>query len=178
MRKFLLLLTLLPALSFGQSSSDGLDIDLLYKGTTEDANKPLNKVQVNDTIVIALKLNNLDSSHQITYIHTDVQYDSDAYAMTSYTFNTPTNSQNTVGNWSGNGMKMVFTDQHDKNAVWAQWQYGSYTNDASATGWQVEHVQSIAPTDIGSVEYATLYFKVKDGGANHDYTENIIITMV
>ena len=180
MRKLLILLTLFPILTFGQSSTDGLDIDLLYKGTTEDANKPLNKVQVNDTIVIALKLNNLDSSHQITYIHTDVQYDSDAYAMTSYTFNTPQNSQNTVGNWSNNGMKMQFNDQYDKNAVWAQWQYGTYlsaNNDASATGWQVEHIQSVSPTDIGSVEYATIYFKVKDGGANHDYTENIIITM-
>ena len=180
MRKLITLLLLIPFLSFGQSSDDGLDIDLVYKGIVGNADQPLSKVQVNDTIVLALKLNNLDSSHQITYIHTDVQYNSAAYALISTEWNTPTDAQNSVGNWSGNGMKMVFTDQYDKNAVWAQWQNGSYlsaNNDASATGWQVDHFQSVAPTDIGSVEYATMKYLVKDAGANNDYTENIIITM-
>jgi len=177
MRKLITLLLLVPFLTFGQSSGDGLDIDLVYKGIVGNADQPLSKVQVNDTIILALKLNNLDSIHQITYIHTDVQYNSAAYALISTEWNTPTDSQNSVGNWSGNGMKMVFTDQYDKNAVWAQWQYGSYTGDSSAAGWQVDHFQSVAPTDIGSVEYATMKYLVKDAGANNDYTENIIITM-
>ena len=187
MRKLLLILLLLPLTLLGQatstgahggSSTDGLDIDLVYKGIVGNADLPLSKVQVNDTIVLALKLNNLDSSHQITYIHTDVQYNSAAYALLSTDWNTPENASNSVGNWSGDGMKMVWNDQYDKNAVWAQWQYGSYTGDQSvAAGWQVDHIQSIAPTDIGSVEYATMKYLVKDAGANADYTENIIITM-
>lgn len=185
MRKLLLILLMLPLTLLGQatstgahggSSTDGLDIDLVYKGIVGNADQPLSKVQVNDTIVLALKLNNLDSSHQITYIHTDVQYNSAAYALLSTDWNTPTDSQNSVGNWSGDGMKMVWNDQYDKNAVWSQWQYGSYTS-TNATGWQVDHIQSIAPTDIGSVEYATMKYLVKDAGANADYTENIIITM-
>lgn len=185
MRKLLLILLMLPLTLLGQatstgahggSSSDGLDIDLVYKGIVGNADQPLSKVQVNDTIVLALKLNNLDSSHQITYIHTDVQYNSAAYALLSTDWNTPTDAQNSVGNWSGDGMKMVWNDQYDKNAVWTQWQYGSYTS-TNATGWQVDHIQSIAPTDIGSVEYATMKYLVKDAGANADYTENIIITM-
>lgn len=185
MRKLLLILLMLPLTLLGQatstgahggSSSDGLDIDLVYKGIVGNADQPLSKVQVNDTIVLALKLNNLDSSHQITYIHTDVQYNSAAYALLSTDWNTPTDSQNSVGNWSGDGMKMVWNTNYDKNAVWAQWQNGSYTS-TNATGWQVDHIQSIAPTDIGSVEYATMKYLVKDAGANADYTENIIITM-
>ena len=121
MRKLITLLLLIPFLSFGQSSDDGLDIDLVYKGIVGNTDQPLSKVQVNDTIILALKLNNLDSSHQITYIHTDVQYNSAAYALISTVWNTPTDANNTASNWSGNGMKMVFSDQHDKNAVWAQW---------------------------------------------------------
>ena len=187
MRKLLTILLFLPLTLIGQatstgahggSSSDGLDIDLVYKGIVGNADQPLSKVQVNDTIVLALKLNNLDTIHQITYIHTDVQYNSAAYALLSTDWNTPTDAQNSVGNWSGNGMKMVWNTNYDKNAVWAQWQYGSYTGDQSvAAGWQVDHIQSIAPTDIGSVEYATMKYLVKDAGANADYTENIIITM-
>lgn len=185
MRKLLLILLMLPLTLLGQatstgahggSSTDGLDIDLVYKGIVGNADQPLSKVQVNDTIVLALKLNNLDSSHQITYIHTDVQYNSAAYALLSTDWNTPTDSQNSVGNWSGDGMKMVWNTNYDKNAVWTQWQNGSYTS-TNATGWQVDHIQSIAPTDIGSVEYATMKYLVKDAGANADYTENIIITM-
>ena len=180
MRKLITLLLLIPFLSFSQSSGDGLDIDLVYKGIVGNADQPLSKVQVNDTIILALKLNNLDSSHQITYIHTDVQYNSAAYALISTVWNTPTDANNTASNWSGNGMKMVFSDQYDKNAVWAQWQNGSYltaANNSSATGWQVDHFQTIAPTDIGSVEYATMKYLVKDAGTSNDYTENIIITM-
>ena len=185
MRKLLLILLMLPLTLLGQatstgahggSSSDGLDIDLVYKGIVGNADQPLSKVQVNDTIILALKLNNLDSSHQITYIHTDVQYNSAAYALLSTEWNTPTDAQNSVGNWSGDGMKMVWNTDYDKNAVWSQWQYGSYTS-TNATGWQVDHIQSIAPTDIGDVEYATMKYLVKDAGANADYTENIIITM-
>jgi len=59
MRKLITLLLLIPFLSFGQSSGDGLDIDLVYKGIVGNTDQPLSKVQVNDTIILALKLINL-----------------------------------------------------------------------------------------------------------------------
>ena len=51
-------LLFLPTMLIAQTSSDGADISIEYLGTTLDANKPLSKVQVNDTIVLALDINN------------------------------------------------------------------------------------------------------------------------
>ncbi len=176
MRKLLLLLTLLPSIMLGQltSSVDGIDIDLVYSGTTTDANKALSKVQVNDTIVIKLNLSNL-SSNTITYVHVDVQYNTNAYARVGYEFNVPTGAQTSNGNWSGNGMKWTVNPNYDANDLWAQWstQGGSYTEVA---GWEVDHVEAVSLSGI-SGNYATLKFKVKDAGANHNYTDNIVFTM-
>mgnify|MGYP001172142246 CR=1 FL=1 len=175
MKKVVLLL-LLPVFSFGQltSSGDGIDVDLVYAGTTADANKPLNKVQVNDTIVVKLQLDNL-SQKTITYVHVDVQYNVNAYARVDYSFNVPANAQTSNGNWSGNGMKWSPNPNYDLNDLWAQWstQGGSYQQVA---GWEVDHVEAVSLSGITG-NYATLHFKVKDAGANHDYTDNIIITM-
>lgn len=177
MKKLLLLLTLIPTLVLGQltSSGDGIDVDLVYSGTTADANKALNKVQVNDTIVVKLNLNNLSSTNSITYVHVDVQYNINAYQRVDYTFNVPTGAQTSNGNWSGTGMKWSPNPNYDLNDLWAQWstQGGTYQNVA---GWEVDHVEAISTSNI-SGNYATLYFKVKDAGANHDYTDNIIVTM-
>lgn len=177
MKKLLLLLTLIPTLVLGQltSSGDGIDVDLVYSGTTADANKALNKVQVNDTIVVKLNLNNLSSTNSITYVHVDVQYNVNAYQRVDYTFNVPTGAQTSNGNWSGTGMKWSPNPNYDLNDLWAQWstQGGTYQNVA---GWEVDHVEAISTSNI-SGNYATLYFKVKDAGANHDYTDNIIVTM-
>jgi len=176
MKKLLLLLTLIPTLLLGQltSSVDGIDIDLVYSGTTADANKLLNKVQVNDTIVVKLNLSNL-SSNTITYVHVDVQYNVNAYARVAYSFDVPTNAQTSNGNWSGNGMKWTVNPNYDANDLWAQWstQGGSYNEVA---GWEVDHVEAVSTSGI-SGNYATLHFKVKDAGANHSYTDNIIMTM-
>ena len=173
----LLLLTLIPTLALGQlsSSTDGVDIDLVYSGTTDDANKLLSKVQVNDTIVVKLKLDNLSSTNSITYVHVDVQYNVNAYARVDYSFNVPTGAQTSNGNWSGNGMKWSVNPNYDANDLWAQWstQGGSYTEVA---GWEVDHVEAVSTSNI-SGNYATLYFKVKDAGANHSYTDNIVLTM-
>jgi len=167
---------LIPLFSFGQlaSSGDGIDIDLVYSGTTDNANKPLNKVQVNDTIVVKLNLSNL-SSNTITYVHVDVQYNVNAYARVAYSFNVPTNAQTSNGNWSGNGMKWTVNPNYDANDLWAQWstQGGSYNEVA---GWEVDHVEAVSLSGI-SGNYATLHFKVKDAGANHSYTDNIAMTM-
>ena len=175
MKKVVLLL-LLPVFSFGQltSSGDGIDVDLVFAGTTADANKPLNKVQVNDTIVVKLQLDNL-SQKSITYVHVDVQYNINAYQRVDYTFNVPNGAQTSNGNWSGNGMKWSPNPNYDLNDLWAQWstQGGSYQQVA---GWEVDHVEAVSTSGITG-NYATLYFKVKDAGANHDYTDNIIITM-
>ena len=177
MKKILLLLTLIPTLALGQlsSSTDGVDIDLVYSGTTDDANKLLSKVQVNDTIVVKLKLDNLSSTNSITYVHVDVQYNVNAYARVDYSFNVPTGAQTSNGNWSGNGMKWSVNPNYDANDLWAQWstQGGSYNEVA---GWEVDHVEAIATSNITG-NYATLYFKVKDAGANHSYTDNIVMTM-
>ena len=174
--KKLVLVLLLPALSFGQltSSGDGVDVDLVYAGTTANASLPLSKVQVNDTIVVKLQLDNL-SQKTLTYVHVDVQYNINAYQRVDYTFNVPTGAQTSNGNWSGTGMKWSPNPNYDLNDLWAQWstQGGSYQNIA---GWEVDHVEAVSLSGI-SGNYATLYFKVKDAGANHDYTDNIIITM-
>ena len=177
MKKLLLLLTLIPSLVLGQlsSSTDGVDIDLVYSGTTADANKALNRVQVNDTIVVKLKLDNLSSTNSITYVHVDLQYNTNAYARVGYEFNVPTGAQTSNRNWSGNGMKWTVNPNYDANDLWAQWstQGGSYTEVA---GWEVDHVEAVSTSNI-SGNYATLHFKVKDAGANHSYTDNIAMTM-
>ena len=178
MKKLLLLvLTLIPSLVLGQlsSSTDGVDIDLVYSGTTADANKALNKVQVNDTIVVKLKLNNLSSTNSITYVHVDVQYNTNAYARVDYSFNVPSGAQTSNGNWSGNGMKWTPNSNYDANDLWAQWstQGGSYNEVA---GWEVDHVEAVSTSNITG-NYATLHFKVKDAGSNHSYTNNIVMTM-
>ena len=174
--KKLVLILLLPAFSFGQltSSGDGIDVDLVYAGTTANASLPLSKVQVNDTIIVKLQLDNL-SQKTITYVHVDVQYNVNAYSRVDYSFNVPTNAQTSNGNWSGNGMKWSPNPNYDLNDLWAQWstQGGSYQQVA---GWEVDHVEAVSLSGITG-NYATLHFKVKDAGANHDYTDNIIITM-
>lgn len=176
MKKLLLLLFFIPGLVLGQltSSTDGVDIDLVYSGTTADSTKPLSNVQVNDTIVVKLNLSNL-SSNTITYVHVDVQYNTNAYARVGYEFNVPTGAQTSNGNWSGNGMKWTVNPNYDANDLWAQWstQGGSYTQVA---GWEVDHVEAISTSGI-SGNYATLKFLAKDAGANHSYTDNIVFTM-
>ncbi len=174
--KKLLFLLLLPYLVLGQltSSSDGIDIDLVYAGTTEDANKALSNVQVNDTIVMKLNISNL-SSNTITYIHVDLQYNTNAYARVGYEFNVPTGAQTSNNNWSGNGQKWTVNPNYDANDLWAQWstQGGSYQQVA---GWSVDHVEAVSTTGI-SGNYATLKFLAKDAGDNHSYTDNIVMTM-
>ena len=177
MNKLILILLFLPGLVLGQltSSADGIDIDLVYAGTVDDATKPLSNVQVNDTIVIKLNLSNL-SSNTITYVHVDVQYNTNAYARVGYEFNVPTGAQTSNGNWTGNnGQKWSVNPNYDANDLWAQWstQGGSYQQVA---GWEVDHVEAISTSGI-SGNYATLKFLAKDAGDNHSYTDNIVFTM-
>jgi hypothetical protein len=173
-----LLFLLVPLFVFTQTSGDGADISLEYIGTTVDSSKPLSKVQVNDTIVVAIDISNLDDQHKITYAHIDVEYNTAAFArIGDPTWKTPTGAQNSIFAW--NNIRWTRNDQYDDNDLWAQWSQsgGSY---GAANGWNVDHWQAISTTEFGDDTYGhfvELKFKVKDAGSAHDYTENIFITM-
>lgn len=173
-----LLFILLSAFTFAQSSSDGSDISLEYLGTTLDSAKPLSKVQVNDTIVLALDINNLDTNHSITYAHIDVEYHTSAFArIGNPTWKTPSNASNSIFTWTNT--KWTVNPNYDENDLWAQWSQsgGSYNTES---GWNVDHWQSISTTPFGDDTYGhfvELKFKVKDAGSAHNYSKNINITM-
>lgn len=166
-----LLLFMLPLAAFGQSSStDGVDIDLKFLGTT-GGETDITKVQVNDTIRLALDLQNLDSTYGITYVHTDVEYNKNAYTILDPVWNI-SNAQNS---------SFVYTDQkwtvntnYDENDLWAQWSQagGSY---GTATGWDVWHYTTQHTTSFDG-EYIELRFKVKSTDASN-YAKAIKVTM-
>ena len=171
-----LIFLLLSVFTFAQSSGDGADISIEYLGTTDDSTKPLSKVQINDTIVLALDINNLDTSHDITYAHIDLMYHTSAFARVGTpTWKTPTGAQNSLFTWTNTGFTP--SSNYDVNDLWAQWSNGSY---ASSTGWNVDHWQAISTTPFGDETYGhfvELKFKVKDAGSAHDYDKNIYTTM-
>lgn len=171
-----LIFLLLSVFTFAQSSGDGADISIEYLGTTDDSTKPLSKVQVNDTIVLALDINNLDTSHDITYAHIDLMYHTSAFARVGTpTWKTPTGAQNSLFTWTNVGFTP--SSNYDVNDLWAQWSNGSY---ATSTGWNVDHWQAISTTPFGDETYGhfvELKFKVKDAGSAHDYDKNIYATM-
>ena len=171
-----LIFLLLSVFTFAQSSGDGADISIEYLGTTDDSTKPLSKVQINDTIVLALDINNLDTSHDITYAHIDLMYHTSAFARVGTpTWKTPTGAQNSLFTWTNTGFTP--SSNYDVNDLWAQWSNGSY---ASSTGWNVDHWQAISTTPFGDETYGhfvELKFKVKDAGSAHDYDKNIYATM-
>lgn len=172
----LIFLLFLPTMLVAQTSSDGADISIEYLGTTLDANKPLSKVQVNDTIVLALDINNLDSAHDVTYAHIDLMYHTSAFARVGNpTWKTPSNASNSLFSWTNVGFTP--SNSYDVNDMWAQWNHGTY---ATSSGWNVDHWQSISTTPFGDDTYGhfvELKFKVKDAGSAHDYTKNIYATM-
>ena len=172
----LIFLLFLPTIAISQTSSDGADISIEYLGTTLDASKLLSKVQVNDTIVLALDINNLDSAHDVTYAHIDLMYHTSAFARVSDPiWKTPSNAQNSLFSWTNVGFTP--SSDYDENDLWAQWNHGTY---ATSSGWNVDHWQSISTTPFGDDTYGhfvELKFKVKDAGSAHDYTKNIYATM-
>jgi len=185
MRKLLLLLTLIPALSIGQlsgpSSTDVADGEgaagLVWLGSPSNSNLAIADVEVNDTIVFGIKLTNwLSDTHDITYAHIDVEYNNAAYTYlgTEYMAPSSDNPQNSL--FEMTGYKMTFNSNHEAYDIWAQWQNGSYGQN---TGWNNLHPQTqTTGGDLGELDYfVKLKFKVKDAGTNHDYTDNIMITM-
>ena len=170
--KKLLFLLLLPTILLGQltSSTDGIDIDLKFLGTTA-GETDLSKVQVNDTIKLSLNLDNL-STNDITYVHTDVEYNTNAFVLTSFVWNTPTGAQESQFGWTDT--KFTPTSNYDKNDLWAQWSSGEGSYGAS-TGWNVDHFQAVSTTAFSGT-YVTLYFLVKDTSTTN-YTDAINVTM-
>lgn len=172
MNKLLLLLILLPTIVIGQltSSIDGIDIDLKFNGTTA-GETDLSKVQVNDTIILSLNLDNL-STNDITYVHTDVEYNTNAFVLTNFIWNVPTGAQESLFTWTDT--KFTPTSNYDKNDLWAQWSSGEGSYGA-ATGWNVDHYQAVSTTGFSGT-YVTLYFLVKDT-STENYTDAINVTM-
>ena len=172
MKKILLLLILLPTILLGQltSSTDGIDIDLKFLGTTA-GETDLTKVQVNDTIILSLNLDNL-SANDITYVHTDIEYNTNAFVLTDYIWNVPTGAQESLFSWTDT--KFTPTSNYDKNDLWAQWSSGEGSY-GTATGWNVDHYQAVSTTAFSGT-YVTLYFLVKDT-STENYTDAINVTM-
>ena len=172
MNKLLTLLLLLPTMIIGQltSSTDGIDVDLKFNGTTA-GETDLSKVQVNDTIILSLNLDNL-SANDITYVHTDVEYNTNAFVLTDYIWNVPTGAQESLFSWTDT--KFTPTSNYDKNDLWAQWSSGEGSYGA-ATGWNVDHYQAVSTTGFSGT-YVTLYFLVKDT-STENYTDAINVTM-
>ena len=166
-----LLLFMLPLAAFGQSSStDGVDIDLKFLGTT-GGETDITKVQVNDTIRLALDLQNLDSTYGITYVHTDVEYNKNAYAILDPVWNI-SNAQNSSFVYTDT--KWTVNTNYDENDLWAQWSVGGGSYNA-ATGWDVWHYTTQHTTSFDG-EYIELRFKVKSTDASN-YAKAIKVTM-
>jgi len=192
--KKLLLLLLLPFMGLAQmsgpTSNDVADGEgaagLVYFGTTEDANKPLSNVQVNDTIIMGIKLTNWlagsgeVTGNEITYAHIDINYNKNAYTWIDQTYYADT----TNSNWSGaagqhstnigNGYKWNISSAVQAYDLWGQWQNGSASTNAD---WNLVHLQTqVSYGDLSDLDaLVTFRLKVHDAGANHDYTDNVFI---
>ena len=182
--KKLLLLLLLPLTALAQMSgptaSDVEDGEgaagLVFLGTTENANESLSNVQVNDTIVLGIKLTNwLASTNEITYAHIDLQYNKNAYTYIDETYMASSgNPQNNT--YIQNGFKFNTASTSNAYDLWGQWQDGSY---GSNTDWNVLHFQTqVTSGDLADLDYYVKFrLKVHDAGANHDYTDNVYLTV-
>lgn len=182
--KKLILFLLLPLISLGQFSGPGSDFvsdgeagaGLVFLGTTENANEDLDKVQVNDTIVLGIKLTNwLSSTNSVTYAHIDFKYNKDAYTYIDETFMaTEGNPQSTE--FIQNGFNMSFSSTYEAYDLWNQWQSGNYTTDSD---WSIVHLQTqVTSGDLADLDYYVKFrLKVQNAGETHDYTDNIMITM-
>ena len=178
---FFLLISYLTLAQFsGPTSTDVADGEgaagLVFLGTTANASESLSNVQVNDTIVLGLKLTNwLSSTNSITYAHIDFEYNKNAYTYIDETYMASSGSpQNS--SYAQNGYKMSFNNNYSAFDIWAQWQNGSYQTNSD---WNVVHLQTqVTSGDLADLDYYVKFrLKVHDAGANHDYTDNVMITM-
>lgn len=184
MKKLLLVLLLLPITSLAQLSgptaADVADGEgaagLVFLGTTENANESIGNVQVNDTIVLGFKLTNwLSGTNSITYAHIDFQYNKNAYTYIDETYMASSgNPQNT--SFEQNGYKLSVNNNYEAFDIWSQWRYGNYTSNSD---WNIVHLQTqVTSGDLADLDYYVKFrLKVHDAGENHEYTDNVFVTM-
>jgi len=171
--KKILVFIFIPLFSFSQdlvSSEDGIDIDLDFIGTTAGVEN-LSKVQVNDTIMVGIDLNNL-SAYEITYIHVDIEYNTAAFALVDQEWDVPDGAEESVFSWTN--VKFTPDPNHPVSDLWAQWSSGGGSY-GQTDGWNVDHWQAVSTTGFEGT-YVTMYFKVKDADVEN-YEEAINITM-
>lgn len=184
MRKLLLLL-FLPSILLGQMSGPTSEnvangegaAGLVWLGSPSNPNLAINDVEVNDTIVFGIKLTNwLVDTHDITYAHIDVQYNNNAYTYLETTYFAPSSNNPQNSQFEMTGYAMQWNSNYEGYDIWNQWQNGSYAQNAD---WNNLHPQTqTTGGDLAELDYyVSLKFKVKDAGENHDYTDNIMITM-
>lgn len=170
MRQLLLGLLLVPFLTIAQSSSDGIDLSLEFRGTTS-GETDITKVQVNDTIRIGVEIDDLSSSYDVTYIHTDVEYNKSAYTLLDpiWKISGASNSHFyfTDTKWTPNS-------NYDDNDLWAQWSGGG-GNYGASTGWDVGHFTT-QYTSSFTGDYVELQFIAKTTD-NANYAKAINVTM-
>ena len=182
MKKFLLILLLLPFLVFGQFSgptstqvSDGEGAaTLVWLGTPSNSSESVSNIRPGDTIVMGIKIHNYKNNNAITYAHIDVQYDKRKYTKISHVFSS---SASGTSHFIGDNRKMSFTNNHPHYDIWMQWsQGGSYPTDSN---YWIDHYQATATTNnLASLDwYVKVNLIVKDYNENLDYTDGIVITM-
>ena len=169
MKKLFYILTLLPLIALGQSSSNGIDVSLEFRGTTSGEND-ISKVQVNDTIILGVNLNDL-SAYDITFIHADIEYNKNAYTLLDpvWKINGANNSHFffTDTKWSPN-------PNYDENDLWGQWSGGGGSYNP-VTGWDVGHFTTQNLSSF-SGDYIELQFIAKNTNVSN-YSKAINITM-
>ena len=182
MKKFLLILLLLPFLVFGQFSgptstqvSDGEGAaTLVWLGTPSNSSESVSNIRPGDTIVMGIKIHNYKNNNAITYAHIDVQYDKRKYTKISHVFSS---SASGTSHFIGDNRKMSFTNNHPHYDIWMQWsQGGSYPTDSN---YWIDHYQATATNNnLASLDwYVKVNLIVKDYNENLDYTDGIVITM-
>ena len=173
MRNFLLTLLFIPFIALGQSSGDGIDINLDFKGTTAGEND-ITRVQINDTIILALNISDLSEAYDVTYIHTDVEYNTAAYTLLDPVWMNPNGSSHQNNSFEWSDTKWSPNPNYDKNDLWAQWSVGGGSYN-QVNGWNVGHYTT-QDTGAFAGDYIELHFIVKDADVAN-YAEAINVTM-
>ena len=182
MKKFLLILLLLPSLVFGQfsgpTSSQVADGEgaatLVWLGTPSNSSESVANIRPGDTIVMGIKIHNYKNNNAITYAHIDVQYDKRMYTKINHVFHT---SASGTSHFIGDNRKMSFTNNHPHYDIWMQWSAGgSYPTDSN---FWIDHYQASANNNnLASLDwYVKVNLLVKDYDSNLDYTDGIVVTM-
>jgi len=189
MKKFLFLL--LPTLFFGQqfngpssSSVNGIpseaDITLFYGGIVGDPSVQLNKVQVNDKIILVIDIVNLlEGFNMITFAHIDLQYNKNALTLISETYKTPDDSQNYT--WTQNA-KWTPGSNYPEHSLWDQWVHGGQGGGgyASSGDYITKHYQSQKlEHDFGGDQgtFVEMIFQVNELPEESDWSKVVNINM-